>query len=169
MKTLENCYQLRIGMLLPALLLVFGLAHMARADDWSLKDRNGTQYTLSGLHGKWVLVNFWAPWCPPCLKEIPDLVAVQKQYQDLQVIGVAVMYKTRKKVMDVVNRESISYPIVFGNEDTAGDFGGLDGLPTSFLYTPSGKLVGQHQGILSRSDLEQAMAQKPGAAALFTR
>jgi thiol-disulfide isomerase/thioredoxin len=156
-------------MLLPALLLVFGLAHMARADDWSLKDRNGTQYTLSGLHGKWVLVNFWAPWCPPCLKEIPDLVAVQKQYQDLQVIGVAVMYKTRKKVMDVVNRESISYPIVFGNEDTAGDFGGLDGLPTSFLYTPSGKLVGQHQGILSRSDLEQAMAQKPGAAALFTR
>ena len=141
---------------------------MARADDWNLKDDHGTHYTLSGLHGKWVLVNFWAPWCPPCLEEIPDLVAMQQQHRDLQVIGVAVMYESRKKVMDVVNRKSISYPVVFGNEDTASDFGGLDGLPTSFLYTPSGKLVGRHEGVLTRSDLEQAIAQKPGAAALFT-
>lgn len=169
MKTLKNCSPLRKAVLLAALLLALGLAHTARADDWILKDGNGTHYTLSGLHGKWVLINFWAPWCPPCLEEIPDLVAVQQQHRDLQVIGVAVMYESRKKVMDVVDNKSISYPVVFGNEDTAGDFGGLDGLPTSFLYTPSGKLVGRHEGILTRSDLEQAIAQKPGAAALFTR
>ena len=159
---------LPIAALLVALLAsLWGLP--ARADGWSLKDSNGVQYTLAGLHGRWVLVNFWAPWCPPCLEEMPDLSALQQQHKDLQVIGVAVMYKDRQKVTDALSRLSISYPIVFGTEDTAADFGGLDGLPTSFLYSPSGKLVGQHQGILTRAGVEQAIAQKPGAAALFTR
>ena len=79
------------------------------------------------------------------------------------------MYGSRKEVMDVVGKKSISYPIVFGNEDTAGDFGGLDGMPTSFLYSPSGKLVGHHQGILTKNEVEQAIGQKPGSATLFTR
>jgi thiol-disulfide isomerase/thioredoxin len=155
--------------LFAALLLLLGLVHAAWAGGWNLKDDHGTHYTLSGLHGKWVLVNFWAPWCPPCLEEIPDLVAMQQQHRDLQVIGVAVMYGSRKEVTDTVSRLSVSYPIVFGNEDTAGDFGGLDGLPTSFLYTPTGKLVGHHQGILTQSEIEQVIVQKPDAAALFTR
>lgn len=156
--------------LLVVVLIALSLAQSSWAgDDWSFKDKDGAQYTLSGLHGKWVLVNFWAPWCPPCLEEMPDLDAMQKQRKDLQVIGVAVMYGSRKEVMDIVNKKSISYPIVFGTEDTAGDFGGLDGMPTSFLYSPSGELVGHHQGILTKNEVTQAIEQKPGAAALFTR
>jgi len=94
---------------------------------------------------------------------------LQQWHRDLQVIGVAVMYGSRKEVTDLVSKQSISYPIVFGNEDTAGDFGGLDGMPTSFLYTPSGKLVGHHQGILTQTEIEQAMAQKTDALNLFAR
>jgi thiol-disulfide isomerase/thioredoxin len=157
------------GSILAASLLLLVLAHAGWAGDWSLKDRNGTDFTLSGLHGKWVLVNFWAPWCPPCLQEMPDLVALQHQHDNLQVIGVAVMYGSRKEVTDIVGKLSVSYPIVFGNEDTAGDFGGLDGLPTSFMYTPSGKLLGLHQGMLTKADIEQVIEQKPGASALFIR
>ena len=164
----HNKHILHKGTLLAALLFLFLPVSFALADGWSLKDKDGAHYTLSGLLGRWVLVNFWAPWCEPCLQEMPDLVALQ-QHKDLQVIGVAVMYQSRQKVTDVVNRLSISYPIVFGNEDTAADFGGLVGLPTSFLYSPSGKLVGHHQGILTRSEIEQAMEQKPDAAGLFTR
>ena len=156
------------GTLIIAFLLVLSLAHPAWAGEWKLKDKNGALYTLSGLSGKWVLVNFWAPWCPPCLQEMPDLDALQQQHKDLQVIGVAVMYGSRKEVLDMVAKLSISYPIVLGNEDTAGDFGGLDGMPTSFLYSPSGKLVGHHQGILTKNEIEQAIEQKPGAAVLFT-
>lgn len=150
-----------------ASLLLLGFAHAGWAGDWSLKDRNGTDFTLSGLHGKWVLVNFWAPWCPPCLQEMPDLVALQRQHDNLQVIGVAVMYGSRKEVTDIVSKLSVTYPVVFGNEDTAGDFGGLDGLPASFMYTPSGKLLGLHQGLLTKEEVEQVMEQKPGAATLF--
>ncbi len=152
-----------------AFLLFLSLAHAAWAGDWNLKDKDGAHYTLSGLQGKWVLVNFWAPWCPSCIQEMSDLVALQQQHKDLQVIGVAVMYGSRKEVMDMVTKQSISYPIVFGNEDTAGDFGGLDGMPTSFLYSPSGKLAGHHQGPLTQKEIEQAIEQKPEAAALFTR
>jgi thiol-disulfide isomerase/thioredoxin len=168
-KVLEKNSSYRKGAVLAALLLLLGLVHATWAVDWSLKDKNGAHYTLSGLEGKWVLVNFWAPWCPPCLQEMPDLDAMQHQHSDLQVIGVAVMYGSRKEVTDTVNKLSVSYPIVFGNEDTAGDFGGLDGMPTSFLYSPSGKLVGRHQGILTQNEIERVIQQRPGAAGLFTR
>jgi len=112
------------------------------------------------MHGKWVLVNFWAPWCPPCLQETPELVALQQRHKNLQVIGVAVMYGSRQKVMEVVNKLSISYPIVFGTEDTAGDFGGLAGLPTSFLYSPSGKLVEHIVGPVTQVDIERKILGK---------
>jgi thiol-disulfide isomerase/thioredoxin len=163
-------FSIHFRSLIAVTLLSLSLAQASWAgNDWNLKDRDGTQYTLSGLNGKWVLVNFWAPWCPPCLQEMPDLDAMQQQHKDLQVIGVAVMYDSRKEVTDAVSKLSVSYPIVFGNEDTAGDFGGLDGMPTSFLYSPSGKLVGHHQGILTKNEVEQAIEQKPVAANLFTR
>lgn len=155
MKRARNKHILHKGALLAAFLAVFLPGLPALADGWSLKDSNGVQYTLSGLQGRWVLVNFWAPWCPPCLEEMPDFSALQQQHKDVLVIGVAVMYKDRQKVTDALSRLSISYPIVFGTEDTAADFGGLDGLPTSFLYSPSGKLVGQHQGILTRAEIER--------------
>ena len=71
--------------------------------------------------------------------------------------------------MDMVKEQSLTYPIIFGNEDTAGDFGGMNGMPTSFLYSPDGKLIGHHDGPLTLSELEQAIQQKPEAAALFVR
>jgi thiol-disulfide isomerase/thioredoxin len=167
-KPLNEYPSSRPGTLIAASLLALVLALPAWAGDWSLKDSYGTRYTLSGLHGKWVLVNFWAPWCPPCLDEMPGLVTLQQKHKDLQVIGVAVAYGSRKEVSDIVSRLSISYPIVFGNEDTAGDFGGLNGMPTSFLYAPDGRLVGNHQGPLTLSEVEHAIEQNPQAAALFT-
>ena len=145
--------------------LLLAFSSMTMADDWTLKDKDGMGYSLSGLHGKWVLVNFWAPWCPTCLQEMPELVTLQKTHPDLQLIGVAVMYKTRREVTDIA--QNLTYPVVFGNEDTAADFGGIPGLPTSFLYTPDGKLAGRHSGPLTLVDIEQAMAGK--SATLFTR
>ncbi|VVC83394.1 Thioredoxin [Sideroxydans sp. CL21] len=155
------------GVLL-ALFLSLCTVHIALANDWSLKDKDGTHYKLSELKGKWVLVNFWAPWCEPCLQEMPGLDTLQKQHKDLLVIGVAVMYRKNQEVMDAVRSTSVSYPIVLGNEDIASDFGEMKGMPTSFLYSPSGRLIGHHDGPLTQADIEQAIAQKPGSAELFT-
>jgi thiol-disulfide isomerase/thioredoxin len=150
-----------------ACLLAMSPVHTAHAREWNLKDKDGMQYTLSSLRGKWVLVNFWAPWCPECIREIPEFNALHEQRKDLQVIGVAVMYDNRKQVLDKIAKYSIAFPTVFGNEDTAGDFDGLDGVPTSFLYTPSGQLVGHHQGPLTRSEIEQIITQND-AGSLFS-
>ena len=149
-----------------ALLLLFSLNTWA--DDWSLKDAAGVRHTLPGLNGKWVLVNFWAPWCPPCIAEIPGFISLQSR-SDLQVIGVAVMYKSRREVMDEAKNLAINYPVVLGNEDIAGDFGGVAGLPTSFLYTPAGQLVGKHEGPLTQNEIEQAIEGQAAATALFKR
>ncbi len=151
-----------------ALLLSLGLAHVALADDWNLKDKDGVHYRLSEQKGKWVLVNFWAPWCAPCLQEMPDLDTLQKQHRDLLVIGVAVLYRKNQEVLDAVRQTSVSYPVVLGDEDIASDFGEMKGMPTSFLYSPSGKLVGHHDGPLTQADIEQVMASQPASAALFT-
>ena len=151
-----------------ALLLSLCTTRIALADEWSLKDKDGVLYRLSEQKGKWVLVNFWAPWCAPCLQEMPDLDALQKQHKDLLVIGVAVLYRKNQEVIDAVRSTSISYPIVLGNEDIASDFGEMKGMPTSFLYSPSGKLVGHHDGPLTQHDIEQVIAQKPGSAELPT-
>ena len=150
------------------LLLSLCSVQTAQADGWSLKDRDGIQYKLADEKGKWVLVNFWAPWCPTCLAEMPALDALQKQHKDLLVIGVAVMYGKVQEVTDAVREKSVSYPIVLGNEDVASDFGGMNGLPTSFLYSPSGDLVGHHDGPLTQNDVEQAIARKPASTALFS-
>ncbi len=158
----------RPGAAFVALLLVLCAAQPALAGGWKLEDKDGVSYTLAGEKGKWVLVNFWAPWCPPCLEEMPGFNALQKRHKDLQVIGVAVMYRKKQEVLEVVHEQSLSYPIVLGNEDIASDFGAMTGMPTSFLYAPSGKLVGRHEGPLTPQQLEQAMAQAPAAAALFT-
>lgn len=158
-------YALSRGTLIAALLLAFLFGPAAAAEDWALKGKDGAHYSLSGLHGKWVLVNFWAPWCPPCLEEMPGFDALQKHHHDLQVIGVAVMYHSRQQVLDVVNDKKIAYPIVLGNEDIASDFGSMTGMPTSFLYTPEGRLAGRHEGPLTQDDVERAMN---GDSAAFT-
>jgi thiol-disulfide isomerase/thioredoxin len=117
-------------------------------------------YQLSGQKGKWVLVNFWAPWCPSCLAELPDLNSLQLRHDDLLVIGIAVQAKSKQDVLDTMVKQSLSYPIVFGNEDIAADFGGLEGLPTSFLYSPAGKLVNRIDGPITLSDIEMLISPK---------
>lgn len=152
-------------MLKRILLALSMLAVTGTAAAFSLTDSKGKTHTLDSYKGKWVVVNFWATWCPPCLDEIPDLVALHDKYKDtrLEVIGIAMDYQSPKQVLDFADGMFISYPIVLGTSKIAGQFGPLQGLPTTYLYNPEGKRVAYQVGGITRQAVEQYINSKSTA------
>lgn len=136
------------------LVLALWLAPL-QAQPFEFQDIKGKQQRLSDYQGKWVLVNFWATWCPPCLEEIPDLIELHEAHKrkDLVVIGVA-LDSTEKSVREFVTRFAITYPVVVSDYDQAAQVGEVNVLPTSYLYDPKGELVSYQEGMLTRSSVE---------------
>ena len=136
-------------------------ATTAAAESFVFKDMQGHEQRLQDYRGKWVLVNFWATWCPPCLEEIPDLMKLQEAHnnKDLAVIGVA-LDSTRESVVDFVAKKKINYPIVVGDYDLAAQVGEVNALPTSYLYDPTGKLVSYQEGKVTRASVESYIKSK---------
>jgi thiol-disulfide isomerase/thioredoxin len=133
-----------------------------QAADFKLTDTNGKTHTLSGYKGKWVLVNYWATWCPPCLEEIPDLIALHgDKKNNLVVIGVAMDYRNAKQVTDFADGLLVDYPIVLGTPRVVSQIGPVQGLPTTYLYNPEGKMVAQQVGLITRAAVESYIASKP--------
>lgn len=144
--------------LLAALLLAAG---GAAAQGFVFKDMQGQAQRLSDYRGKWVLVNFWATWCPPCLEEIPDLVALHEAHKktDLVVIGVA-LDSAGESVVDFVAKRRVSYPVVLGDYELAEQVGEVNALPTSYLFDPTGKLVSYQEGMVTRESVESYIKSK---------
>ncbi len=146
---------LRVGRCLGlACLLLWGQA--VAAADLTLTDTRGQVHHLSDYRGKYVLINFWATWCPPCLKEIPDLVALHEAHKDrdLVVIGVALEYQSAKEVTSFVAKHGMSYPVVLGDDQLVQQVGEVEGLPTSYLFDPTGKPVSYQPGMITRAEVE---------------
>lgn len=135
--------------------LFFSLSSSAQAVGFTFTDHMGKKLTLSDYKGKWVVINFWATWCPPCLKEIPDLVSLyENRKNDVMIIGVAMDYQSPKTVLKFINSMSISYPVVFGDQKIAAQIGPISMLPTTYLFDPAGKPAAYKVGVISRQDLE---------------
>ena len=129
------------------------------ANNFVLKDMAGKKHTLSEYKGKWVIVNYWATWCPPCLEEVPDLVALydSRKNKDLVILGVAFDYQSAKEVTDYVNDMLISYPIVLGDDDVMKQIGFSDVLPTSYIYNPRGELIKTKHGLVTKQYLDSLL------------
>ncbi len=144
-------------------LALFAMAATAAA--FELVDSKGQTHRLSQYKGKWVLVNFWATWCPPCLAEIPDLIALHKNKKNkLVVLGVAMDYREPQEVVQFAGQQKIPYPIILGDRKIAAQMGPVDGLPTTYLYNPQGKMVAYNVGALTRQAVESYIAGKGKAA-----
>lgn len=139
------------------LLLLLPIGGHARG--FTFTDTAGKKLALSDFKGKWVLINFWATWCPPCLKEIPDLVSLYESRKDVMIIGVAMDYRDPKTVLKYVKSMSIPYPVVLGDKKTAAQIGPVSMLPTTYVFDPEGNPAIYKVGLVSRESLEEFMRE----------
>lgn len=123
------------------------------APDFSRKDLEHHHVRLASYRGKAVLLNFWATWCTPCLTEIPRLRDWQELYggAGLQIIGVS-MDDEEAPVRALYQKYRLNYPVVMGDERLGELYGGILGLPVTFLIDRRGKIRYKHEG---QTNLEQ--------------
>lgn len=126
--------------------------------NFTLKDINGKDVALSAYKGKVVLLDFWATWCPPCKKEIPEFIELYNNYRSrgFVVLGVS-MDDSTSDVKRFAKTLKINYPVLIGagRDDVEKAFGPLPGLPTSFTIARDGKICGQHTGFVPKEQFER--------------
>jgi peroxiredoxin len=128
----------------------------ATAPNWQLKNLDGKPVQLSDFKGKVVVLDFWATWCPPCREEIPDLVALQNQYRDkgVVVVGVSLDQGGAGPVAAFAKAQGMNYPIVLGDENVTGQYGDIQGIPTTFIIGRDGKVSAMHMGATDKATFD---------------
>ncbi len=127
----------------------------AAAPQFTLTDIAGHPIALSNYRGKVVILDFWAPWCPPCRREIPDFISLQKQYasQGLQIIGIGL--DQPGNVAAFVQQYGINYPVAVGDDAISNLYGGVSGIPTTFIIDKQGNITNRFEGFTERTVFEQ--------------
>jgi cytochrome c biogenesis protein CcmG/thiol:disulfide interchange protein DsbE len=130
------------------------------APDFTLSDASGKPVTLSEFRGKVVLLNFWATWCSPCQKEIPWFVEFQRanESRGFTVLGVSMDETGWSAVRPFMAQKGVNYPMVIGNDEVSGLFGGLQTIPLSIIIDRSGRIAAIHSGLCNKDEYESDLA-----------
>ncbi len=171
---MANAFAKKIPIAITAIAVVIGLFFLARhrvlshgtgvtniaqhplAPEFSLPELSGPMLTLSSYRGKVVLLDFWATWCDPCREEIPHFVEFQNKYQGkgLQIVGIS-MDDGPEPVRDFYQSFHMNYPVAMGNARIGELYGGVLGLPITFLIGRDGRIVAKHIGATDTSVIER--------------
>lgn len=120
----------------------------------TFKDINGKQHQYTDFKGQWLIVNYWATWCPPCLEEIPELLAFQENHpKELAILGMDLEEIETDKLSTFADEYFMDYPIIPIEEARKAALGSIKGLPTTFIINPEGKIAVAHIGAITQKDL----------------
>lgn len=141
---------------LPLLLLMLLALQVQAAADFTLPDLDGKTHRLSDYRGKWVVVNYWATWCPPCLEEIPELIHFHQKHKDKDavVLGVNREDIDRLILKDFVDEFMINYPVLLDEPGAPSALGNIPGLPTTYLVDPQGEVAARKLGGITAEEIE---------------
>ncbi|MDI6766736.1 MAG: TlpA disulfide reductase family protein [Bacteroidota bacterium] len=131
------------------------------APNFSWKDQSGKTIDFDSFRGKVTLINFWATWCGPCKREIPDLIALSKEMADKNVkfLGISTDRGSNaiEEVRSFVADKGISFQIVISNEDIEEAYGNVRVIPTTFLIDANGKIAQTIVGVRSKEQFAEAI------------
>ena len=132
----------------------------------TLPTLDGATYDLADHRGKWVVVNFWATWCAPCLKEMPELSALDAMNEHIEVIGLAYEDIDVAAMREFLDSHPVAYPIaIIDVYDPPADFETPRGLPMTYLLAPDGKVAERFLGPVTAADIERVIAASGSPAA----
>ena len=148
------------------LLLTFSLLPLSvsAADfDYQLRDLDGKLHKASDHRGQWLVINFWATWCAPCLKEMPELQRFSEEHRDkAQVWGVSFEDTDRDSIVEYVERLGITFPILGYGQDPLTGYGEVRVLPTTFLIDPDGLFQHRFEGPITAQDIVREIERAGG-------
>lgn len=126
---------------------------------------DGDSYDLADRRGKWVVINFWATWCPPCLKEMPELSALDAMREHIEVIGLAYEEIAPADLKAFLAKRPVVYPVaIIDVANPPRDFDTPSGLPVTYLVAPDGRVAKRFLGPVTAQQLETAIAAAGGPA-----
>jgi len=135
------------------------------ASAFQLESVSGETISLSDYKGKIVILDFWATWCAPCRKAIPDLIELKSEYpsDQFEIIGISLDSDTKDDVPYFVEQFKINYPIVYGDMNITNRYGGIQSIPTSFVLDKEGRIFSTYIGYMDKSiyvkDIEKLLEE----------
>jgi len=151
---------LMMGILLIISCSIAGNRGGKKAPDFSLRSIDGKNVKLSDYKGKILILNFFATWCPPCKKEIPDFVKFYKEYKNkgIEIVGVAVGSK-EKNVKELIKKFNIKYPVAMSDGKIEKLFGGIRFVPTTFIIDGKGNIIKKRVGMMGEGELKKIVEE----------